>query len=192
MNGLIYKDNDLIYKDVETNNIGLTYYPYYVFNNLYSKCLNIFENKFEGSEIINGLYVGSIDSTYDIKTLKELGITHIISVLPGFTPPYPDDFKYMVINAMDDENTNLDMVFEDSNKFIDDAFENRGNILVHCMMGRSRSATIVAAYLIHTFGMNVDEILSLMKNKRNIIQPNKYFEKQLRKYYKSKVEILDV
>jgi protein-tyrosine phosphatase len=184
--------NDLIYKDVETNNIDLTYYPYYVFNNLYSKCLNIFENKFEGTEIITGLYIGSIDSTYDIKKLKELGITHIISVLPGFIPPYPDDFKYMVINAMDDENTNLDMVFEDSNKFIDDAFENRGNILVHCMMGRSRSVTIVAAYLIHTFGMNVDEILSLMKNKRNIIQPNKYFEKQLRKYYKSKVEILNV
>jgi hypothetical protein len=186
--------NDLIYKDVETNNIDLTYYPYYIFNNLYSysKCLNIFENKFEGSEIIIGLYVGSIDSTYDIKTLKSKGITHIISVLPGFTPPYPNDFKYMVINAMDDENTNLDMVFEDSNKFIEDAFENRGNILVHCMMGRSRSATITAAYLIHAFGMNVDEVLLLMKNKRSIIQPNKYFEKQLRKYYKTKVEQLDV
>jgi len=180
--------NDLIYKDVETNNIDLTYYPYYIFNGLYSysKYLNIFENKFEASEIINGLYVGSIDSTYDIKTLKMLGITHIISVLPGFIPPYPNDFKYMVINAMDDENTNLDMIFEDANKFIDDAFENVGNILVHCMMGRSRSATIVGAYLINTFAMNADEVLSLLKNKRNIIQPNKYFEQQLRKYYKYK------
>jgi protein-tyrosine phosphatase len=59
-------------------------------------------------------------------------------------------------------------------------------------MGRSRSATITAAYLIHAFGMNVDEVLLLMKNKRSIIQPNKYFEKQLRKYYKTKVEQLDV
>jgi protein-tyrosine phosphatase len=192
MNGSIYKDvDDLIYKDVETNNIDLTYYPYYVFNTLYSysKCLNIFENKFEASEIVTGLYVGSIDSAYDIKTLKMKGITHIISVLPGFVPPYPDDFKYMVINAMDDENTNLDMVFEDSNKFIDDAFENNGNILIHCMMGRSRSVTIVAAYLINNFGMNVDEILSLMKSKRNIIEPNKYFEKQLRNYYKYKISL---
>jgi hypothetical protein len=40
--------------------------------------------------------------------------------------------------------------------------------------------------------MNVDEVLSTMKNKRSIIHPNKYFEKQLRKYYKTKVEILDV
>jgi len=92
----------------------------------------------------------------------------------------------MIINAMDDENTNLDMVFEDSNKFIDDAVENIGNILVHCMMGKSRSATIVGAYLINTFAMNVDEVLSLLKKKRNIIQPNKYFEQQLRKYYKYK------
>jgi protein-tyrosine phosphatase len=90
---------------------------------------------------------------------------------------------------MDDENTNLDMVFEDSNKFIDDAFENNGNILIHCMMGRSRSVTIVAAYLINNFGMNVDEILSLMKSKRNIIEPNKYFEKQLRNYYKYKISL---
>lgn len=181
--------NDLIYKNVETNNLDLKYYPYYIFNSLYSytKYLNIFENKFEASEIINGLYIGSIDSTYDLQTLKMMGITHIISVLPGFIPPYPNNFKYMVINAMDDENTNLSCVFDDANKFIDDAFENTGNILVHCMMGKSRSATIVGAYLINTFAMNVDEILSLLKNKRQIIQPNKHFEQQLRKYYKNKI-----
>ena len=172
-----------IYKNVETKNLDLTYYPYYIFNSLYSytKYLNIFENKFEASEIINGLYIGSIDSVYDIKTLKMLGITHVISILPGFIPPYPDDFKYMVINAMDDENTDLSSIFDDTNKFIDEAFENVGNVLVHCMMGKSRSATIVASYLINTFGMNVDEVLKLLKNKREIIQPNKYFEQQLRK-----------
>ena len=175
-----------IYKNVETKNLDLTYYPYYIFNSLYSytKYLNIFENKFEASEIINGLYIGSIDSVYDIKTLKMLGITHVISILPGFIPPYPDDFKYMVINAMDDENTDLSSIFDDTNKFIDEAFENVGNVLVHCMMGKSRSATIVASYLINTFGMNVDEVLKLLKNKREIIQPNKYFEQQLRKYKK--------
>ena len=176
-----------IYKNVETKNLDLTYYPYYIFNSLYSytKYLNIFENKFEASEIINGLYIGSIDSVYDIKTLKMLGITHVISILPGFIPPYPDDFKYMVINAMDDENTDLSSIFDDTNKFIDEAFENVGNVLVHCMMGKSRSATIVASYLINTFGMNVDEVLKLLKNKREIIQPNKYFEQQLRKYKKN-------
>ena len=171
----------------QTKNLDLTYYPYYIFNSLYSytKYLNIFENKFEASEIINGLYIGSIDSVYDIKTLKMLGITHVISILPGFIPPYPDDFKYMVINAMDDENTDLSSIFDDTNKFIDEAFENVGNVLVHCMMGKSRSATIVASYLINTFGMNVDEVLKLLKNKREIIQPNKYFEQQLRKYKKN-------
>ena len=182
-------NNDLIYKNVETNNLDLTYYPYYIFNSLYSytKYLNIFENKFEASEIVNGLYIGSIDSSYDLQTLKMMRITHIISVLPGYIPPYPNDFKYMVINAMDDENTNLSSVFEESNKFIDDAFENAGNILVHCMMGKSRSATIVGAYLINTFGMNIDEVLKFLKSKRSIIQPNKYFEQQLRKYYKKKI-----
>jgi protein-tyrosine phosphatase len=186
--------NNVIYKDVDTKKFDISYYPYYVFNYIHSniRSLNMFENRFEASEIINGLYVGAIDSSYDKEELIRLGITHIISVIPGHIPPYPNDFKYMIINAMDDDNTKLYTVFEDSNKFIDDAFENKGNVLIHCLMGRSRSSTIASAYLIHAFGMNVHEILSLMVDKRNIIQPNTYFMKQLNKYYNKKYHEHDI
>lgn len=171
-------------------NVGTTDYSIkYYMNNLYTKAncsllsnMNN-DNKFEADEIIPGVYLGNIYSAYDIKKLKELGITHIISVLAGFTPPHPEDFNYLVINALDSVNTDLQESFGKSNEFIDDAFGNCGNVLIHCMAGRSRSVTILSAYMIKTFRSTVETTLSLIKKERSIIDPNKHFKQQLNMYY---------
>lgn len=141
------------------------------------------DDMFEANEIIDGLYLGDINSVYDIKTLKKIGITHIISVISGFEPPYPNDFNYIVINALDNENTNLMEHFDKTNNFIDNAIHDRGKVLVHCQYGRSRSATIITAYIIKCFGMDINNCLNIIKNKRNIIKPNNNFLKQLKNYY---------
>jgi protein-tyrosine phosphatase len=52
------------------------------------------------------------------------------------------------------------------------------------MAGRSRSVTILAAYIIKITGMDVETTLSTIKAKRNIIEPNEYFISQLEEYYK--------
>jgi protein-tyrosine phosphatase len=141
------------------------------------------ENTFEANEILEGIYLGNINSVYDIKKLKELKIKRVISVIDGFTPPYPEDFEYLVINALDNENTDLSKNFEVTNNFIEDSFVNNKNILIHCSYGRSRSATILAAYFIKTFGYNVKTSIDSIKNKRTIIEPNTNFLSQLEKYY---------
>ena len=117
--------------------------------------------------------------------LKSLGITNIISVIAGFEPPFPEDFNYLVINALDNENTDLYEIFEDTSRFIEKAFENNEKILVHCMAGRSRSATIIIAYLIKTFGIKAYTGIDILKSKRPIVQPNNSFIKQLNTYYNS-------
>ena len=89
----------------------------------------------------------------------------------------------MVINALDTPYTELSDNFDTANDFIDDAIMDNSKILIHCQAGRSRSATILAAYIIKTFGMEVEVVLSLIRNKRSIIEPNKYFVSQLEKYY---------
>lgn len=64
--------------------------------------------------------------------LKEANITHIISVLR-----LPLDaelfvgFKQLLIEVDDDEDENLIEHFAASNKFIDDAIENGGSVLIH-------------------------------------------------------------
>lgn len=180
--------NNIEYKEVDMTDNSLVYYSFCAYNRLLSnlRYFKTVESKFDANEIIDGLYLGSISSCYDVEELKKKGITHIVSVIAGFVPPFPDDFKYLVINALDNENNNLFDNFEYSNKFINEALNNNGKVLVHCMAGRSRSATIILSYIIDTFGMNVNNALLSVQNKRNIAQPNIAFMKQLDIYYNLK------
>ena len=173
------------YKDVDMTDNSLVYYTFYAYNRVLSnlRYFKTLENKFEANEIINDIFLGSISSCYDINELKNKGITHIISVIAGFTPPFSNDFKYLVINALDNENNDLTENFEFSNDFIQNALDENGKVLIHCMAGRSRSATILIAYIIKTFGMDVENAILSVQNKRNIVQPNKAFIKQLKNYY---------
>ena len=52
------------------------------------------------------------------------------------------------------------------------------------MAGRSRSVTILAAYLIKTYALDVKNTLASIKSKREIIEPNENFVNQLKEYYK--------
>lgn len=47
----------------------------------------------------------------------------------------------------DDEDTNISNIFEEAHDFIDHVEQTGGKVLVHCFEGRSRSATVVLAYL---------------------------------------------
>ena len=171
--------------NAENNDYSLNYYLF----DLYAKTrctLNYYFNtecKFEANEIIYGLYLGNINSVYDSKTLKDLDIQNVISVIAGFEPPFPTDFNYLVVNALDTENTDLTKNFEKTNRFIEEAYENNEKVLIHCMAGRSRSASIVIAFLIKTFGITPETCIDIIKSKRDIIGPNKAFLQQLKKYY---------
>lgn len=177
----------VIYENVPNSDFYLLYY----LNNMYNKSQCMLrtyannENIFEANEIVDGLYLGNINSVYDEKKLKELGITHIISVLAGFIPPFPEKFEYLVLDALDSENTDLSLKFEITNDFIENAMENNGKVLINCMAGRSRSATILSAYIIYKFGMDAKNAINSIKNKREIVQPNEQFIKQLNEYYEN-------
>ncbi|EIM89638.1 phosphatases II [Stereum hirsutum FP-91666 SS1] len=55
----------------------------------------------------------------------------------------------------------------------------QNKVLVHCALGRSRSVSVVCAYLIHTHGYSTDEALELVKRTRSVAQPNSGFVGQL-------------
>jgi hypothetical protein len=173
-----------------SNDSNILYYTYSIMNKLNGslRYYKLLENNFEANQIIDGLWLGSLESSYDRETLKKKGITHIISVLAGYEPPFPEDFNYLVINALDNQSSNLIDVFNDTSDFISDAFCNNGNVLVHCAYGRSRSATIIVAFLIDSFGMYVDTAINLLQSKRPIVEPNPNYVNQLRTHYRSKYQ----
>eukprot|EP01095_Lingulamoeba_sp_RSL-Kostka_P007263 TRINITY_DN2298_c1_g1_i3.p1 TRINITY_DN2298_c1_g1~~TRINITY_DN2298_c1_g1_i3.p1 ORF type:complete len:180 (+),score=76.85 TRINITY_DN2298_c1_g1_i3:163-702(+) len=56
----------------------------------------------------------------------------------------------------------------------------KGNpVLVHCMAGVSRSATVVIGYLMNNHGYDVEEAYEFVKSRRERVKPNIGFMKEL-------------
>jgi len=64
-------------------------------------------------------------------------------------------------------------------RFIESALAGGGGVLVHCVMGMSRSATVVAAYLMKSRGLDPATAIKFVKHKRPQIHPNYGFITQL-------------
>ena len=85
----------------------------------------------------------------------------------------------LIIKADDRPNVNLAQVFSKVASFCDECLKENKKVLVHCMMGISRSATCVIAYLMLKKGMNLRDAYNLVKNQRSCISPNPGFLTQL-------------
>lgn len=77
----------------------------------------------------------------------------------------------MGIPGHDRPSWNIAVYFEQAAQFIDNALKNGGKVFVHCVVGISRSATIVIAYLIIYKGMNAAEALTHVFKQRRVF-PN--------------------
>jgi len=128
------------------------------------------------------LYLGSLFSAQNKELLMSHKITHIIMAAEPLLAKFPNDFKYMKIPAQDEENFNIAQYFQESHSFIDEAFEEGGVVLVHCIAGQSRSASIVISFLMNSNNMSFSEAFQYVKDRREFINPNPGFKKQLQNY----------
>ncbi len=133
----------------------------------------------EINKIADGLYLTNFKHAKDYKTLKALGIRQILTVgaeLPRHGEPM---FKAMHVRINDSPDENIKKYFNSTYNFI-----NRGPTLVHCAAGISRSATIVAAFLMRKYKLPMDKALAHIWECRKIINPNHGFKQQLRVFEK--------
>merc|ERR1711963_297769 len=86
--------------------------------------------------------------------------------------------KYLGLQMFDVPQTNITKYFDQASDFIEEAINSNGRILVHCLMGMSRSATLVLAFLVKRRQMDLIEALKLVKSSRDI-RPNDGFLWQL-------------
>jgi protein-tyrosine phosphatase len=156
----------------QTNNIadigdehgGIIYDLIHILDDVYSYSRTVIENNyfnFANNDDFNlvypNIYIGNYSVSTNIKLLQNVGITHIISVIPTFNPPYPDNFKYLHIPAYDDNSQDIKQYFSKSNKFIENIITEGGKVLIHCMVGRSRSVSIFIAFLINIIQGNINQ-----------------------------------
>jgi hypothetical protein len=94
------------------------------------------------------------------------------------------DIKYLRVPIYDDCTYHISNYIKEAMDFIDNACNNKnGNILIHCYMGSSRSASIVLAYLIYKYNYSLSDALLFLKDKRNIVNINVNFIDDIKTYF---------
>ncbi|XP_038593243.1 dual specificity protein phosphatase family protein [Micropterus salmoides] len=132
-------------------------------------------------EVWPNLYIGNVAVAQNRKTLQKLGITHVLNVAHskqgsiGDQSFYGNTCIYFGIPAEDSERFDLSLYFKPAADFIHNALKSKdAKVLVHCIMGMSRSATLVLAYLMLRQRLPLRDALRRVIQKR-AIYPNQNF-----------------
>ncbi|KAJ3411536.1 phosphatase, partial [Chytridiales sp. JEL 0842] len=122
------------------------------------------------------------EASQNIDNLKSIGVTHIVSLGYDFKPTHVSHgIHYHMISIDDDVDANLLQYIPSALEFMDEAITTQnGTVLVHCVAGISRSATIVVAYLMKSNNMSFEESMEFVKSKKPNVEPNEGFVTQLR------------
>lgn len=119
-------------------------------------------------EIIPGLFIGNFAIALSKDFIQKNKIALIVNCTPHLPNMHPNLANYANIPVNDSSND--DETMYNSLHFIMPKLRlyltYGKNILVHCSAGKSRSASIVAGYLIKYYGYSVDDAIRLIRKKR--------------------------
>ena len=132
-------------------------------------------------QITDKIYLGNEDTARDKELLKKLNISNILICAEGCESFYPDEYKYKILYLDDAIDEDLLSWLKEAFEFIDSS---KDNIYIHCVMGISRSASIVIAYIMYKNKITFNEAFDFVYKKRKVISPNSGFQNQLKKLEK--------
>ncbi|WWC89944.1 uncharacterized protein L201_004873 [Kwoniella dendrophila CBS 6074] len=134
------------------------------------------------------LYLGpEISSKEDVEYLKKIGVKRILNVALECNDDsglgLKDDFKYHRIPMRDSvEESGVGKGIRESCGFLDDARLHSAPTYVHCKAGKSRSVTVVLAYLIHANAWTLKTSYAYVSERRKGISPNIGFVAELMQF----------
>ncbi|XP_054886167.1 dual specificity protein phosphatase family protein [Poeciliopsis prolifica] len=132
-------------------------------------------------EVWPNLFIGNVAVAQNKNRLHKLSITHVLNAAHskqgsiGDQSFYGNTCVYFGIPAEDSDHFDLSQYFKSATDFIHKGLKSKdGNVLVHCIMGVSRSATLVLAYLMLRHRFSLRDALTHVVKKR-AIYPNRNF-----------------
>ena len=135
--------------------------------------------------ICDNIYLGDTEAAGQEEYLKENNISLVINCANRYTSKYKE-IRYIELNLYDDNKQKIFPKFDFAYRFIK---KNPGiKILVHCLYGKSRSASFVIFYLMKEKGWDYDTCYNFVKEKRPVISPNIGFVNQLKEYYENNIK----
>lgn len=147
------------------------------------------------SEILPWLFLGDRDDASNICFLRRHKIECIVNCtndLPFYfkNARHPYTFQYIKCPVNDDltmkSGKRMSQILPDVVKTLKDNAMNLRPTLVHCKMGRQRSATVVAAYLLYIKRFDrVEDAIKFIQDRRCYsFYPGANFGKELKDFYR--------
>ncbi|CAL1269795.1 unnamed protein product, partial [Larinioides sclopetarius] len=137
------------------------------------------------TRILPFLYLGSQFDAMNKELLKDYNITYELNVSTSCPQPeFVPEGHFMRIPVNDTYSEKLLPYFPEAFNFLDKVREGNGCVLVHCLAGISRSATVAIAYVMRYMRLSSDDGYRYVKSKRPTISPNFNFLGQLLEYEK--------
>lgn len=137
------------------------------------------------TEVVPRVYLADLAAAENASVLAALGITHVLSAMRGTValPPTAAPLKTLQLPLTDSPFAELAEHLPRATAFIADALQDpRARVLVHCVQGISRSASVVAAHLVRAYGWAPAQAVQYVKSKRPSADPNPGFVAQLGEY----------
>jgi predicted protein tyrosine phosphatase len=136
----------------------------------------------EVAMVLPHLYISGASPAQDTSRLLELGITHIVNCCVHRAQS-SDSSRFHVLDLKLNDSCSSDVVMYIymTIDFVETARRSGGKVLIHCLKGISRSASLVISYLMWNKNISdVREALSVLQIARPSCNPNADFLVQLR------------
>jgi hypothetical protein len=142
---------------------------------------SLYDLTYGSTKIIDRLYLGNSCNARNYYDMQEDNIGLIVNSSPCISNYFMKEFEYLNIDVKDISGANILPHLDDTVCKMAEYISNNPtkNILVHCFMGSSRSATIIIAYLIKQHQFSLNDAMVYVKEKRIVVNLNKDFYNQL-------------
>lgn len=132
----------------------------------------------------DSIYLGSLDALMNLSNidavLSVLGENYDNKRIEQLVSPKR---WHLRVTIWDDPDENIAYYFESTAKWIHEQMKQRRHVLIHCVAGMSRSATLLIFYMMRYAGFpSVEAALKHIQARRSIAQPNSGFMKQLKEW----------
>tara|TARA_B100000925_G_scaffold156345_1_gene117399 strand:- start:1684 stop:2283 length:600 start_codon:yes stop_codon:yes gene_type:complete len=148
---------------------------------------SLYDLTYDSTLIVDQLYLGNSCNARNYYELENNKVGLIINSSPCISNYFQNEFEYYNVKVEDisgaDILCHLDNTVTKMHEFIES--NPQKSVFVHCFMGSSRSATIIIAYLMKYHDYNLRDALNFVKEKREVVNLNQDFFKQLSEFDKT-------
>lgn len=138
------------------------------------------------SQITDLIFVGNQHSCCQL-TINKFNIKGLICideyVSESCQDLIPVGVERLELDMEDRDEEDLKTRLDTTYSFIDKFVERNEKVLIHCLVGASRSCSLVIGYLCRKYGYNFNQAYELVLEKRSICQPNRGFVRQLKSLF---------